>query len=1133
MGLLRLFLALGVVRDHRTFFEAFFLVKGGVAVVFFYIISGFYMSLVIKEKYSKLGTGWEKKFLLSRALRLFPVYWVVLLFSIVVMPLMGSPTVFTSGLGLTGFERGLAIFSDTFIVGLDILLSGGLLHWHPGPGGLIPTWPIYPVMTGWTVAVEITFYVLAAFFIMRNRRSAIFALAIGLYLRVWFLLVNGRDLGFSRDGLGYSNLPWGYHFFGVDLIFFMFGYVAYEMYVNLNERLKRDPTFIKTIHWIVAILAAILLGMCYAFDGFQTIHDYNDHRLWAAIPFFVLLVPPLFIATKKLAFDDFLGTFSYPIYLCHVVAPDVATAFFGLPANNPWTTLVSVSTMSTALVFFIEKPMDVIRHRLTLGHAVGFDLAETAWARAAVAYIRKSALWIAVGARASALSAARAIRYDRSAPLLYIAGTTLLVFWVFDRLLSSAPGGADSYLMYLPAVASIDHLSAAQVYTELVNSYRVAHPGWFPIATLPLALWAAGASLAFVKFVQVLLIATSFVLFALLVRRLTGTLAGSVLAVVAALCAWQLRVFDDPVSGTSLVVPWSADLVFASYLGWLNWQNSKASSAWLRVAYITMALASLTGVVACGLELTLVLLAFLTLPTRVETWGLALIASVTIGASWLASAPRIPWRDAHTYLSNVFAQMMAALPTSFRSAGHLPLGHVPALYYHGTKYVDDRFINISQISFLAWLAILVCAALCFFVLQRPLHRRATGWISRAVLIGAALWIVPSFLLGSRGGSSAALAMGQAFDGVYFEYFGLALIATVMILRLRASGSTSARLVPVMVALSVVLVGYGNARADAVVDNHWFHRDEPRALIESAARDGFFEALPAGSKIAVDPSLPFANGIHNSVSDAKYMLYAYTKRHYNVVATISLSNVRRGDLWILRTSPGADIPVYLAHFAGRRGSEFLADRAFGYTLSTRASERAESDHVGVAMSVNPLGSGSRIEASRTCGAVSANYVFADDRPTVHWQNFYPEGPDGYKVASASNVWGDVLPYYPKMYAGRRATLVVDPGPCPGTYSNIQFDTTSAEPGKMRIIASDGTPVAEVKLSAKPATVWLRYDTRRGKPIRISIITQAPVANDDLDPINFRYERDKPRNVRVMVEADHIWSDSGKQRLAEWR
>src|SRR5258707_7705774 len=81
MGVIRLLLALSVVEFHST--RAFGnpgiwpvdLPNGIVAVQAFYVISGFYMALVLSTKYA--GEPW--RFYRARALRLLPIYWLVLI----------------------------------------------------------------------------------------------------------------------------------------------------------------------------------------------------------------------------------------------------------------------------------------------------------------------------------------------------------------------------------------------------------------------------------------------------------------------------------------------------------------------------------------------------------------------------------------------------------------------------------------------------------------------------------------------------------------------------------------------------------------------------------------------------------------------------------------------------------------------------------------------------------------------------------------------------------------------------------------------------------------------------------------------------------------------------------------------
>lgn len=376
MGVVRTLLALGVVRDHVPFFQYPFLIKGGFAVILFYVISGFYMAMIIKESYSKLGKGWEWKFLLNRALRLYPAYWLVLIFTIIAMATMGTPTIYTSQLGLSAIERALALFCDTFIVGLDALVSGGLVHWHDKPGlDVMLNWQVLPVFVGWTIAVELTFYAFAAFFIMRTRRSAYFALALGAYIRLYFVFINGKALMMNHFGIGYEVDPWGYHFFGIALIFFMFGYLAYEIYVDLGEKLKSDPSFLKFIRIAAVALGAILLVECFMFNGYQGILDYEDIGIWVTIPFFVLFVPMIFLLTRNSKIDNIIGQFSYPIYLCHYIVTEFANKVLHLPVG-PWTTLVAVFVSGAVIVFGLELPIDRLRHRLTFGKKP--ELAEKA-----------------------------------------------------------------------------------------------------------------------------------------------------------------------------------------------------------------------------------------------------------------------------------------------------------------------------------------------------------------------------------------------------------------------------------------------------------------------------------------------------------------------------------------------------------------------------------------------------------------------------------------------------------------------------------------------------------------------------------------------------------------------------------
>ena len=88
MGIFRLLLAFSVVVIHSNPEPTWFM-DGKLAVRVFYIISGFYMTLILNEKYIGQNSSY-KLFITNRLLRLYPIYWVILLLTLI--------TGFTNGL---------------------------------------------------------------------------------------------------------------------------------------------------------------------------------------------------------------------------------------------------------------------------------------------------------------------------------------------------------------------------------------------------------------------------------------------------------------------------------------------------------------------------------------------------------------------------------------------------------------------------------------------------------------------------------------------------------------------------------------------------------------------------------------------------------------------------------------------------------------------------------------------------------------------------------------------------------------------------------------------------------------------------------------------------------------------------
>src|SRR5437868_6916470 len=135
MGLLRLYLALCVVAGHSSALLPWKMHDGRQAVEIFYMISGFYMSLVLSTKYNS-----RSSFYASRALRIFVPYGAALAFTLLVC--LGARLLFSNALRLEPFfarpleQNGalgffLAALSNLTIIGQDWVM---FLSQHAGEG---------------------------------------------------------------------------------------------------------------------------------------------------------------------------------------------------------------------------------------------------------------------------------------------------------------------------------------------------------------------------------------------------------------------------------------------------------------------------------------------------------------------------------------------------------------------------------------------------------------------------------------------------------------------------------------------------------------------------------------------------------------------------------------------------------------------------------------------------------------------------------------------------------------------------------------------------------------------------------------------------------------------------------------
>jgi len=330
MGTLRLLLALAVVAAHAG--PAFgwswlTMTEGPRSVQAFYAVSGFYMTLVLHEKY--VGPGMYATFLRARLLRLFPMYAVVAAATVVAALLFQA-----AGLGvfpplacwqahggvLTATDAALLATSNALLVGQDALCfaavdpANGALGWHAKAlAQPQPAWPFLFVPQAWTVCVELMFYAVAPLLV---RRPAWLLAGIAL------LSFGARASTIRSFGVGWD--PWTYRFFPFELAHFLVGALACRAYFALRARdlLPRPACRL-------ALAAAVALPIA---------APHLDDAMWKGwygAPGLVLLLacllPFVFAATRDSRLDRAVGELSYPVYLVHLLCVYAVDA-----ADSPW-----------------------------------------------------------------------------------------------------------------------------------------------------------------------------------------------------------------------------------------------------------------------------------------------------------------------------------------------------------------------------------------------------------------------------------------------------------------------------------------------------------------------------------------------------------------------------------------------------------------------------------------------------------------------------------------------------------------------------------------------------------------------------------------------------------------------------
>lgn len=343
MGLVRFMLALAVLLSHLPLASYKFL-SGGLAVQSFFIVSGFYMALVLDGKYRD-----ARLFYSNRLLRLFPTYFVMLALSAVALWGFNANPVSTTELFalvfadpvrafVMGFEN-LAILGQEMLFWFSIDQSGAFVFDSSGPLPDEDTtvgWQALLVPQAWSISMELMFYALAPFLARLHWRwiAGLALASIGLRLAGHLMPVD--------------YLLWQGRFFPTALFLFLLGMLAHKA-LPFAVRLP------KSVGWAVCALLVAMIA---------TFPLYNLPQLesrWLVYAIVAIATPFIFAASRSVALDRWIGDLSYPIYLSQLLV--IGAVLVYEPPFGLWIGILGTIALSVVLMLLVDMPVDRWRQR--------------------------------------------------------------------------------------------------------------------------------------------------------------------------------------------------------------------------------------------------------------------------------------------------------------------------------------------------------------------------------------------------------------------------------------------------------------------------------------------------------------------------------------------------------------------------------------------------------------------------------------------------------------------------------------------------------------------------------------------------------------------------------------------------
>ncbi len=309
------------------------------AVFSFYVLSGFLMTLILNEDYGFAWSGFFR-FAANRALRLLPIYYIVIGATAFYIVLIGSLDQLDGAITLPDTIG--SWFENLSLLGLTGFQYSALHRLSP---------------PAWSLTVEVCCYAVLGLYAAKSRARLLVMLAVGVVVTVVQIVS-----AFDQPNLGFS---FHYRVIQAGLIPFSLGGLA------CSYRESSWFTFSRTKF---AILAGLLLANG-LFGYVSEFHKYVS-GLYVAMLLNAAFVPVLFQRPAMQRWQKTLGGMAYPIFLSNWAIGTVL--FLHFPAMESRgvahfiATAIATMLFSLLMYYGVDRQVQRIRTRIKAGTFRGY-----------------------------------------------------------------------------------------------------------------------------------------------------------------------------------------------------------------------------------------------------------------------------------------------------------------------------------------------------------------------------------------------------------------------------------------------------------------------------------------------------------------------------------------------------------------------------------------------------------------------------------------------------------------------------------------------------------------------------------------------------------------------------------------